>query len=73
MRKELTIIGSTESQYILLMMNSEFLKRKSRGKYERVCKVPKNMSTNQIQKLAYDSEKRIKFFRKEKLKNLQSI
>ena len=80
MRKNLNIPNTsnyTESQYISHMLNVGFLKRTGRGSYERICKVPENMSTKQITNLVTNKEKREKImtilYRKEKLKNLQSI
>ena len=80
MRKNLNIRSTsnyTESQYVSHMLKVGFLKRSGRGSYERVCKIPENMSTNQIINLVSNKEKREKLmtilFRKEKLKALQLI
>ena len=79
MRKELNIDSCsnyTESQYISNMLKVGFIKRIGRGSYERLIKVPITMSTNKMQILIYDEDKKSKLLttlmRKEKLENLRS-
>jgi len=64
----------TEGQYVNHMMNAGFVKRIGRGKYERLIKIPENVSSSMIYKLSYDNEFTKKYMltlaRKQKLKNI---
>jgi len=56
--------ASTESQYVLHMMHCGFIKRLSRGKYQRQIMIPEFVSSTLLQTLAYDKGKRDDFMRK---------
>lgn len=80
MRNTLNIKKSsnyTESQYVNHMMNAGFVKRIGRAKYQRIIKIPKNISSTLIYKLSYDREFSKKYLskivRKQKLENIKSI
>ena len=65
----------TESQYVSYMLSVGFVKRIGRGKYQRIIKIPKNVSSTLIYKLSYsDREFTTKYMkkliRKQKLENL---
>jgi len=64
----------TEGQYITHMMNAGFVKRLSRGKFQRIIKIPKEISSTRIYQLSYGSEdSKIyikKLIRKQKLDNI---
>jgi len=73
--------NSTEGQYINHMLNSGFVKRLSRGKYEKIINIPNNITSNMMQKLGYNKFERdklmkkliITYQRKEKLKKLNDV
>lgn len=75
MRVHFDGIGNTESQYILLMLNAEFIQRTGHGKYKRLITIPNNISSSLMQELAYNTEKRNKIMmilkRKEKLNKIK--
>lgn len=64
---------SSIDQYILLMKNSGFIEKLGIGKYKRLIIISENVTLNLINKLAYNSEERIKYFRKLKLEKLNNI
>jgi hypothetical protein len=77
MRSTLNIKDSsnyTEGQYINHMLNAGFVRRISRGKYERLVKIPEKMSSSTIYRLSYDLEFTKKYMiallRKQKLNNI---
>ncbi len=66
-RKELNkelLIGSTSDNYLNLLEKSGFLKTIGFGKKQRIYPIPNSLSTNILQKIAYDYEEQIKYFKK---------
>lgn len=63
--------GNTIDNYINLTRNAGFIKRIRHGVYVLECKIPDNVTSNLIQKIAYyDDSKKIKYLRKIKLENI---
>jgi len=74
-RKEMTKFyngrfGHTEDQYVLFLKHCGYLKKIKIGEYERIMKVPDDISLSLITKLSYDEIERKRIFRKEKLKKI---
>lgn len=66
-------ICNSMSQYILLSMNSGFIQRIGRGKYQRKMFIPENMSLSKMTILSYNKEEREKYSRKHKLIELDKL
>ena len=62
--------GNTIDNYINLTRNAGFIKRISPGVYVLEYKIPDDVTSNLIQKIAYDDSKKIKYLRKIKLENI---
>jgi hypothetical protein len=68
----------TESQYINHIKNAGFIKRIERGKYKRIMKIPKSISSTKIANIGYMSKEEkqkilLVLIRKEKLQNINNI
>lgn len=70
-RKNISSGGSTIDTYINLLAHCEFIEWIDRGKYRRKNMIPKFITSSILQEIAYNKEKRTRFLRKMKLKEIK--
>lgn len=69
---ELKIHTHSYDQYLLLLAHANFIEKTQRGEYKRLRLIPDDVTTNLINKLAYNIEIRTRYFRKLKLEKINN-